>query len=554
MIWLLLKPEKKTLKRIVFGCCLALVVALATPLLYRAIRHRRAEAFLKAGTELARQSHFEEAIEQFQAALQLEPAMAEPLRRLAQVATEAKNPRAITYWLRLLKTPHGTQEDAEAMIECTLRLNRLDIAERELNARLPGTDGRLNLLAAQLNQLKGEIPKAIVHARSALHQGALSESGIMSVANLLVRSSQEADREEGANLLLARAATSRTLCRLSSEIILKAPQVTQAALEKLASVRMRFADETIQEQIAGMDLSLRRFPGEKNALISKFLEQHPVLTPAEKATLGAWLTSRKRFIDVLALGTAKELKSEAALLFLHVNALESLWRFEEIDALLQSEDLTVPEWTRQILLAHSCVINKRPEQADEHWEKAKEAAAGNPQALRSVAHFADEHHYDKIAAQMYWKLSDVESLTRFLALCKRTRDLPEKQRVLSRLAQLLPADLGIQNDLALNSLLLGDNSKSPGVIARRLSEEEPLNDAFRTTYALSCLRAEHPDKAIALVGNRSFPGEKAPAIRQAIYAAILGANGFTKEAKAWAHFLPRHELAAEELELIRPWL
>ena len=88
-------------------------------------------------------------------------------------------------------------------------------------------------------------------------------------------------------------------------------------------------------------------------------------------------------------------------------------------------------------------------------------------------------------------------------------------------------------------------------MAESLFAKLPLMPAFRTTLALAYLRQNQEGKAaelyekVALNWENSLPGW------QAVYVAVLGANGDVDQARNLAPKVPVDRLKPEELLLIK---
>ena len=89
--------------------------------------------------------------------------------------------------------------------------------------------------------------------------------------------------------------------------------------------------------------------------------------------------------------------------------------------------------------------------------------------------------------------------------------------------------------------------------ARQLVAQSPGILAHRTTFALAAYRKNDPAAALRVYDGLKVRWERFPAGQRAVYAAVLGLNGKTAEARAEAQAVRWDELLPEERELIQHW-
>jgi len=131
----------------------------------------------------------------------------------------------------------------------------------------------------------------------------------------------------------------------------------------------------------------------------------------------------------------------------------------------------------------------------------------------------------------------------------KTADTQGLYRVLLRLAELDPANLKVQNNLAQISLLLNADVGRARQIAADLYRKEPSNAAYVSTYAFSLYVKGDANAAIKVMSNLRDDQRRDPSLA-AYYGIMLAAAGEKGKAREYLQIGKAASLLPEEKTLI----
>ncbi len=141
----------------------------------------------------------------------------------------------------------------------------------------------------------------------------------------------------------------------------------------------------------------------------------------------------------------------------------------------------------------------------------------------------------------------------FLALYQRLLAAGNTAGLRSLLAQTsaaVPADQGLQNNLASVSLLLNGADPKGHQLARAVYGQDPRNPFFLATYAFSLYLQHKPVEAMKLFDL--LPAEQLTNSAVAVYyGIILSGSGNAAKAKTYLELADQGRLLPEEKTLLR---
>jgi len=351
-------------------------------------------------------------------------------------------------------------------------------------------------------------------------------------------------------------------------------------------------------QLLAVDLRIQSLPNEKERLIQSAIERWKNAGNESLAALAAWLNGKGEFqreLDTIALARALQTRD----LFLQrLDALGALGQWAEVKRLLTSEAFPLEPMIERMYLARCSQQLNEIIAAQNNWQRAFEAAEGEPQKLLTLADYAEKNGATKTAGQAYDAIVREAPSIRAgqqgrLRLAQQSRDTRRIHQVLLEMLKQWPNDTAIQNDEAYLRLLLAGTkdevtrqreevagattavpSKSVGekragasnssqisavssqlseisVLAENLVAREPASLPHRTLLALARLRAGEPAKALEVYKNIQVPPNAVSPSAIAVHAAVLAANGQIADARTEAGALKQDQLLPEERDLLQ---
>ena len=256
------------------------------------------------------------------------------------------------------------------------------------------------------------------------------------------------------------------------------------------------------------------------------------------------------------------------LFYQHVDALGALGRWDEIRRLIESEQFTLDPVVEHMYLARCFAQQNQTGGAENNWQRALEAAAGDLSKLLLLADYAEKNGALDIASTAYDAAVAVSAKSRpaqqgRLRVAYARRDTRKIQAVLGDLLKFWPNDSAVQNDEAYARVLLLPRAQDVDEqvraeleviekLATRLVEKEPASLPHRTLLALVRLRLNRPQDALLVYQKINVPKSSLTTSSVAVHAAVLAANGMADQAREEFAQVPAEKMLPEERELVPP--
>ena len=128
-------------------------------------------------------------------------------------------------------------------------------------------------------------------------------------------------------------------------------------------------------------------------------------------------------------------------------------------------------------------------------------------------------------------------------------DTPGLYRVLMQLAELLPEDRRIQNNLAQLRLLLSADIAQAEKLSADLYSKEPSNPFYASTYAFALYSVGDTDGALEIMNGLRESQLRDPSLAT-YYGIILAAAGENEKARKYLDLAASGKLLPEERALI----
>jgi hypothetical protein len=238
---------------------------------------------------------------------------------------------------------------------------------------------------------------------------------------------------------------------------------------------------------------------------------------------------------------------------------------------------------------------------ENNWQRALEAAGGEPGKLLTLGEYAEKNGIVGVAQSAFEAAATEAPKLRVaqqgrLRLAQRSGDTQKIHAVLADMLRIWPNDAAVQNDEGYTRLLLlGSNSRNNEArmtndekgrraegstqqseissqnkqsitnnkeqitggelaaiadLAAKLVARNPRSMPHRTLLALAYLKQNRAADALALYNNITLARSALTPSALAVHAAVLAANGKADDAKEEASQIKRDELLPEERALL----
>jgi len=547
-----------------------------------AIKAWQARRHAHSAFALMEKEQWNEARKEATAAYQLWPEEPEAIRAIARFLSRTRQPQALDFWDRLAKQARLSRSDLTDEAAIALLAGDDTRATRAIRALLSGVNGPAvpldYLLSAQLSIRQGgaieahdTLQKVLADSRASSReklQAALLELAI-SGSNDAWRSEAWAwlkkisDNSDAASL---DALTVLAQTTLSSEKI--AENFPSAPPELAQSIEVHPLARAPQKLLA-VDLRIRVQPETRDELITKAIAQWKDGTPEEGTVLATWLNGKGEFQRVLdAIPLERALQSRDFFLQ-YVDALGGLGRWQEIKELLDRDRFPLDPFVQKMYLARCNAQLGEKAAAENNWQRALEAARGDPAKLVTLAGYAEKNGVIEIARAAYDEaVAESPGLRGAhqgrLRLAQASGETKKIHAVLAEMLAVWPNDPAVQNDEGYTRLLLVEQSQVESrkeevgnveQLAARLVEREPSSLPHRTLLALARLKLGKFSEAMDAYSNIQVSRGALTPSAVAVHAAVLAANGKADDAAAEIRDVDPKRLLPEEaslIETIRP--
>jgi tetratricopeptide (TPR) repeat protein len=321
-------------------------------------------------------------------------------------------------------------------------------------------------------------------------------------------------------------------------------------------------------KLLAVDLKIHLHPDQRDEFIRQVTDELKHGDNNTMVALAGWLNTRGEHqleLDTIPRERAMQVRE----LFLqHVDALAALGRWDEIRRLIESEQFPLDPVMEHMFLARCFAQQGQTAGAENNWQRALQAAAGDPNKLISLADYAEKNDALDVAASAYDAAVAASPKLRVaqqgrLRVAYATRDTKKIREILAQLLKIWPNDAAVQNDEAYARLLLlpAVSSGEPeaaaahelaGIerLADKLVQQEPASLPHRSLLALARLKQNRPYDALSVYQGIAVPQSALTTSTLTVHAAVLAATNEKESAKQEAEKLPKDKLLPEEKTLI----
>ena len=538
---------------------------------WQARRHAR-DAFA-----LMEKEQWNDARKEATAAYQLWPNEPEAIRAVARFLSRTRQAQALEFWDKLEKEKRLTRDDVVDEASIALVAGDDTRAKRAIAALLGGKFGALkpvdHLLEAQLAVRQGAPIEAHDALQKIFDDAAATNREKLQAALLQIAISggTEAWRDE-AWTRLRKIADEKDAAGQDALTVLAQTLITQEKVPESFPINANdLADKIeahplarVQQKLLAIDLRIREQKDKRDELIGQAVERWKNGEPEEMAALATWLNGKNEYQRVLDAIPREKAVLSRDLFLQYLDALGGLGRWKEIRDLLDRDTFPLDQVVQKMYLARCNAQLGEKAASENNWQRAFEAARGDPTKLLMLASYAEKNGAVEIAGAAYDEaVAEAPKLRAAhqgrLRLAQATNETKKIHDVLAEMLTTWPNDPAVQNDEGYTRLLQVEQaevkSKKEEVesieqLATKLVEREPSSLPHRTLLALARLKLGKFSDAMDAYSNIKASRGALTASALAVHAAVLAANGHAEDAAAEVRDLDPKRLLPEEAGLI----
>jgi len=515
------------------------------------------------------QQKWVEARNEATAAYQLRPVEPQALRAVARFLSRTKQVEALDFWKQLQDRQTLTREDLRDEAAIALVADEVPRAEDAVGRLISSNPQPADwLLAAQLAINKGVPEDAIPFAEKAFLDPNATEPERFQATLLELTSPQTATRAAEAWSRLQTLSRGQSETALNALVVLAQRTLSQSSSNDSQAISATDLSHALEkhplakasQKLIALELLEHVNPSLRKDLIERAISNWKGGETDSLVALGTWLNGKgeyQREIDTISLDRALQSRE----LFLQrLDALGALGRWQEVKQLLESDRFPLEPVVQKMYLARCNAQLGEKTAAENNWQRALEAAAGDPFKMMLVGQYAEKNGLIRVAGSAYEAARSGAPKLRVaqqgrLRIAQATGDTAKIHGVLADMLRLWPNDHAVQNDEAYTRLLLSKEESANELnsieqLAEKLMQRDPASLPHRTLLALARLRQNRPADALAVYSNIQVTQRALTPSALAVHAAVLAANGRLSEAQAEWKEIPMDKLLPEERELV----
>jgi tetratricopeptide (TPR) repeat protein len=574
-------------------------------------------------------ANWPEARKEATAAYQLRPTEPQSVRAVARFLSRTRQPDALEFWQQLEKLTPLTREDRQDEAAIAIASGETARAEIALQALLEskGSDPIGWLLAAQLAIQKGAADDAMSALGKIFNDAQATEQEQLqaTLLELALASGSEGIDERATDawsriekisqgnsatgldalVLLARralssdsrapGATSTEQRENSPGSSLQAPSSSLA--ERLASHPLSKAPQ----KLLALDVQEQIDASRRDQLLAQGIAQFKNGDANDLLALATWLNGKKEFEKTLDAIPLEKALLGRELFLQYLDALGGLERWSEIKDLLLGDRYPLDPVVQKMYLARCNAQLGEKTAGENNWQRALEAAAGDPGKQITLGEYAEKNGIGDVAESAFDSAAQESPKLRVaqqgrLRLAQRSGDTKKIHAVLEEMLKIWPNDAAVANDEGYTRLLLLqqprgrseiEDGRSAQTLPSSISQREnqktedrgqrsdpneqitnneelitladlaatlvarnPRSLPHRTFLALARLKQNRAADALAVYENVTVARGALTPSALAVHAAVLAANGRNEEAKSEIGQLRANQLLSEEKRLI----
>jgi hypothetical protein len=490
--------------------------------------------------------------------LQLKPTSAPAARIVAQLGEKGGNRAALDWRRKVVAAEPHSVEDALALARCALQFNEPAVAVQALSKmdEQGKNQAGYHAVAATLAEMKKDYETAI-HEWELAAQMAPEETSYQLQLGTLQLQSNNQDRYLTGKATLTKLRENPTQRAAATRALITSGITRHESgqeLVRLAQELQGYPDATLADRLIYLDFIHQIDSPDFTAYLTKF-EADVASNPVELGALLEWMSRNN--LNLVALDYLKTVPADTLNRWPVPLAIAELYErlkdWRKLEQITKNANWRQGEFIRHAYLARALRAQDKLAAAEHEWAAAvKEASAQSSSAMALMRTTAD-WKWEKEMVELLWTLTNdpekqKEAIQELYRYYERSSDSQGLYRVLVRWAELDPADLDVQNNLAQVGLLLDANPDDARKVAADLHQKAPSNPAYTATYAYSLLTKGFPKEAAKAMSSLTADQLRDPAI--SAYYGICLAAVHDEKAREFLTAGQQAQLLPEEKKLI----
>lgn len=492
-------------------------------------------------------------------ALQLNPNNVAAVRLLARAAELSNDRSAIDWRRKAVELEPRSAEDALALANCALQFNDMVTAEKSLQRveESARQSAEFHVTSARFAETKKKFAEAEEHWAKAVELAGDNKFYQLQFALAVLRMDNRAKRKTALSILEQLRADEKQRASATRALIADgaARHEDSEKLVTLARELEGYSEATFSDRLLYLDI-LRQLRDPKFSENLTKVEKDAVAKPADLAALISWMKSSG--LSLLAIDFAHTLSNEQLtkwpVSLAMAEAYAKLADWSALETAIKNQNWGHYEFLRHAYLALALRSQDKPAAADREWTAAQKEAGSEVQLLWALSRAAAEWGWKNETVQLLWTLSkqpeaQIEALQNLYQRYFEAEDTVGLYRVLTKLAELQPDDLVIQNNFAQVGLLLNADIERARKLAADVYHKESSNPAYTATYAFALYTKGDARGALEVMNGLSETQLKDPAVA-AYYGVVLAAAGDSEKARDYLKAGASAKLLPEEKALL----
>ncbi len=538
-------------------------VVFAKPV-YRWARAHQAASLAEEAHELIAAEKWEEAAAALREANQLRSSEPRVIRVMAEFYSFADLRKQRQTLYSLYENGNHTAGDLRDLILLELRF-RNPLKAEELSSDLLRTFGD------EAENLKTAVQVAKVRKDALQAEGYLRKLKVLEpengevrlqLAETLLESSFQEKARNGWNEIYELASRTDEAGLEALRLIIRKPPFYPVRIKEVQELIQKHPNATKGDNLAalGWRYESGTSPGERSEMLEKAIEETRGRSHSENRDFYFWLNLLTEEDQVLRLLPKEEAFKTPGLLTVYITALLQAERYEEIKAIVDSDEGLEESSEIAFIKAQAAIyLEMSTSRVREYLQESYELALldKRTEMLSHVAMLADKQGLTDFAETVFEAMSRIpetslQGYAKLLDYCRRREDLEGMRKIVREVREKVPHDIATVKLSVYFDLLHGVNIEEAFVESKEMLERLPTDEECRVIFSFANYRLG--DTAAALKRLEGLDaGILSPSYR-AVYAAIVGASGDELGAVVVAEKLPRSLLLKEELQLVSKWL
>lgn len=562
------KDRQSTIARIVGG---SLIIVFCLGIVLFALMNGRkwhgyyktwkSDQLVETSKKLETEEKLEQAIYKAKEAFDRDPENPNAIRSLARYATLMKRNEARYLWNKLRKTDKMSDEDTVWEIRALSSLNEdktaVDSIERLLQETTPTP--KIIEAADQVMQNLGRKRQLLDLLKSYVEKQPDDTDIKLMLAARQVQIGNEQDKLEGYASLWKLAEDKEKMGLSALEFLDKYKKMTEVAeIEKLISLLQEHPLASQEHKIAALRRLAELNPSQKDAIITKALEDRAKSSREDLIPLARWIVVESQKKPEYAELLLKHLPEEKVLDFKpllesYLNAVTLLGQHEKLERIIRDPRTRLTNAEKSFYNVHlAFVTSKGWDEVNSRLVEALAAAQGSARSdmILKIAKYAEDRQHYLVSEQAYRAGTSIRRIEResydgLLRITYRNGNSIGFMETASETVRRWPDNQFFLERYIYASLLSGVDIEIAMDQAQRLLDERPNDSQRKLIMALAMMRQMDPSSATKYLERINL--SELSAGQGAVLCGIMHSAGIVQQAYKIAHQIPvDHPMLPEE--------